>query len=770
VEEDGEWELDGDLEIGVAGTGTLDIRQNATMSVAADWTVTMGRETGGYGGASIETGGTWEIEGDLVVGESGTGVLEIADEESRVAVEEIVTLGQNPGGYGTVEVRAGGTWDLAEELLIGNGNDDPPGAQSAFGAVTVRNGGTVNAEGEVELGVHGNGYGILNLIGPGAHFELGDDAAITIGKAGRGELHLTEGATFTTVGHVALGEEAGSNGSATADGEDSTWFADDVTIGAEGAGSVVVSNGGTIDSQSVTFGEAAGASGSGTVTGAGSTWTIGSHLAVGGGGTANLLVESGGRLSVGAPEIIVGEEATSNGVFTLSGTSTVLDFDGDFIVGERGDGAFGLQAGANYSAHNITLGEVAASSGTLSANASTLVVMEELIAGDGGEGIVNLAGGASLSTFADVVLAEKIGSNATATIGGGSTWQANSITVAAQGLAGVNVQSGGQLVTGDMIVAEHVGSDGTVGVDGAASSLRAEALELGGSAEFSALTGGGADVSVTNDGRIFVTHELATWEHATVDVTGGRVTVGDDAPLADHGSLRVNHDGVLAGTGTIEGAVFNAAGEVAPGHEDLPGTLSIEGNFSQAVAGHLKFDIAEEAPPEVDRLNITGSAMLRGTLEASFLDGFVPELGNSFALLFAAGGVNLAFDHFELPDLEAGLKWRLSAPATTLTLSVVTHLSGDYNENGIVDTDDYVVWRKTFGQNVLKFSGADGDGDGMVGDNDYGVWRAHFGETSGSGAGASASVPEPVSYALLIVAAAVLTVVSPRKMSLQKRR
>jgi hypothetical protein len=60
---------------------------------------------------------------------------------------------------------------------------------------------------------------------------------------------------------------------------------------------------------------------------------------------------------------------------------------------------------------------------------------------------------------------------------------------------------------------------------------------------------------------------------------------------------------------------------------------------------------------------------------------------------------------------------------------------GDYNQNGVVDAADYVVWRKTLGSMVPNFSGADGSGNGEVGPDDYGVWTAHFGETLGAGSG-----------------------------------
>jgi hypothetical protein len=80
-----------------------------------------------------------------------------------------------------------------------------------------------------------------------------------------------------------------------------------------------------------------------------------------------------------------------------------------------------------------------------------------------------------------------------------------------------------------------------------------------------------------------------------------------------------------------------------------------------------------------------------------------------------------------------------------------TTLPGDYNRNGVVDAADYVVWRKTLGQNVPNGTGADGDGNGVVQPNDYNFWRARFGSTNGAGALLSAPVPEPGS--LLLAAA-----------------
>jgi hypothetical protein len=72
---------------------------------------------------------------------------------------------------------------------------------------------------------------------------------------------------------------------------------------------------------------------------------------------------------------------------------------------------------------------------------------------------------------------------------------------------------------------------------------------------------------------------------------------------------------------------------------------------------------------------------------------------------------------------------------------------GDYNDDGIVDAADYVVWRKNNGTtNTLPNDSS----AGLVSPADYDVWRENFGRTSGSGSGAQA-VPEPGAFAALVL-------------------
>jgi hypothetical protein len=75
-------------------------------------------------------------------------------------------------------------------------------------------------------------------------------------------------------------------------------------------------------------------------------------------------------------------------------------------------------------------------------------------------------------------------------------------------------------------------------------------------------------------------------------------------------------------------------------------------------------------------------------------------------------------------------------------------LIGDYNNNGVVDAADYVLWRN--GGPLMNDSTPAG-----VGPEDYNVWRENFGKTATPGSAAAAAVPEPSTFVLLCLVAAV---------------
>ena len=100
-------------------------------------------------------------------------------------------------------------------------------------------------------------------------------------------------------------------------------------------------------------------------------------------------------------------------------------------------------------------------------------------------------------------------------------------------------------------------------------------------------------------------------------------------------------------------------------------------------------------------------------------------------------------------------EWRQNL-ASHMRFVVDAHIPipGDYDHDGIVDTDDYNVWRSGFGSETNLT--ADGSGNGVVDAADYVICRAHFGQTAGSDSGAiaNAAVPEPATLLQIILVAA----------------
>jgi glucose/arabinose dehydrogenase len=68
-------------------------------------------------------------------------------------------------------------------------------------------------------------------------------------------------------------------------------------------------------------------------------------------------------------------------------------------------------------------------------------------------------------------------------------------------------------------------------------------------------------------------------------------------------------------------------------------------------------------------------------------------------------------------------------------------LTGDYNANGTVDADDYILWRKNFGSTTRLE--ADGNHNGSIDNGDFTVWRNNFGTTVHTLGFAASGVPEP---------------------------
>lgn len=92
----------------------------------------------------------------------------------------------------------------------------------------------------------------------------------------------------------------------------------------------------------------------------------------------------------------------------------------------------------------------------------------------------------------------------------------------------------------------------------------------------------------------------------------------------------------------------------------------------------------------------------------------------------------------------------IGSAATMLPATLTSQ--GDFNKDGVVNTADYAIWRRSMGQAGTNLA-ADGNGNNLIDVGDLATWRAHFNQTvtgSGSGLGAAAAVPEPSAILLLL--------------------
>ena len=188
---------------------------------------------------------------------------------------------------------------------------------------------------------------------------------------------------------------------------------------------------------------------------------------------------------------------------------------------------------------------------------------------------------------------------------------------------------------------------------------------------------------------------------------------------------------------------------------DPTGILTLNGNYTQFDDGMLAIDLggddnSDSFDPFYDSLSVSGTATLDGALQVSLHNIgnglFQPELGQSFEILHAAGGVAGSFSELDLPGLATGLSWHVSYGSNNVELLVVS--SADFNSDGNVDYTDLAMWEAGYGLVATREQG-DADGSGLVDGNDFLVWQSQFGTTASAQNVSPQSIPEPSTQLLL---------------------
>lgn len=640
-----------------------------------------------------DTGSTWTNSGDLSVGFEGIGTLNI--ENGGAVSNSIGNVAYAPDSEGDVTVTGvGSTWSNSGDLTVGRGG---------ISTLSIENGGAVsNNVGYVAYLPGSEGDVIVS--GPGSTWT--NNGSLQIGRQGDGTLTITDGGEVTSdLGHIGGGsfaEPDTGTGSVTVSGAGSTWTSDNnIHVGFQNTGTMTIQDGGAVSNMNGFVATFVGSTGTATVTGAGSTWTNSDSLNIGNLGNGKLFIENGGAVT--NTDGHVGPSPGSLGQVYVRGAGSTWNMTGDLFLGSQGTGTLEIENG----------GSVFSNSGNL-----------------GRAGGAPFGGGAAYVT------------------GAGSTWtNTGDLRVANDGNGVLGILFGGTVSNASAYLATNVGTTGYINVSDAGSRWTiSQRLSVAGDVD-TATSGGDGQLDINPGGTVSVAQDVVIFNNGLVRLRGGTL---DTAAISFQGGGQFEWTSGTLHVGTFNGGLVNPAGVLAPGSS--AGSTTILGAYSQGADAALEIEVGGTTPGTTyDTVSVSGLALLGGELQLLMLNGFQPSGANTFSVLSAAGGLFGNFSNASsgqhlatIDDLGSfqvhyGAGSPFNPTQVVLSNFIPNALPADFNDDGVVNAADYVVWR--------KFD---------LGQAAYDTWHAYFGQTAGSGSGATANatIPEPPTMVMLIVTAA----------------
>ena len=191
----------------------------------------------------------------------------------------------------------------------------------------------------------------------------------------------------------------------------------------------------------------------------------------------------------------------------------------------------------------------------------------------------------------------------------------------------------------------------------------------------------------------------------------GRMIVSDTNTV-DFGNLALNllDDSVAAPALTVnDGATVKITSGAALATS--AGTIVVDGDFTQGPAGTLVVEVGGTAPGTFDVLDVRGAVRLGGTLVLRFVDGYLPQSGDTSSFLL---GTKLkgAFDAVQVEGAGPGFDFALAPAGGALALTALSAATpppcrdpADGDGDGVTCTDDCPA--------IANADQADGDGDGI---------------------------------------------------------
>jgi len=408
---------------------------------------------------------------------------------------------------------------------------------------------------------------------------------LRVGVSGTGALTIQNGGTMNNTLGI-IGDQAGSTGTVVVTGAGSTWAnnGNDLYVGADGNGTLMIKNGGTVSNVFGIIGAYFNSTGAVTVDGAGSNWTNSQDLAVGGDGDGNpntsrgtLTISNGGAVSSAFG--IIGYDSGSTGVVTVDGAGSTWTNRNDLIFGALGaaSGTLTISNGGTVSAATTSFASSAGSTSTLNIGAA---VGQAAVApgtlntasvdfGDGtGQIVFNHT--SSNYIFSPTITSSGTGTGSVLVEAGTTTLTAISNyirpTIIDGGMLSVNGSIAGSSVT--VNAGGALGGKGTVGntaINGGtlAPSNSVGQLTVNGNLSFTAASSYVVGVSATNADRTNVTGTASL---------GGASVNANFAP----GAYITKQYTILNATGGLGGTTFGSFSTNLP--SDFSTSLSYDAN------------------------------------------------------------------------------------------------------------------------------------------------------------------------------------------------
>lgn len=290
------------------------------------------------------------------------------------------------------------------------------------------------------------------------------------------------------------------------------------------------------------------------------------------------------------------------------------------------------------------------------------------------------------------------------------------------------------------------------------------------------------DVFITGDTDFIFGNATAVFDHATIQSTdGGYVTAAATDPSTANGL-------VFLDCTLVPGTARTGSPPTSPGDNEvylgrpwqwdrgtMPSTIFIRTKMGEHIRTVGWNDWGSPEPDADSRYSEYGSMDLDGDPlplgndrvpkpagRVAWADGMSQHQAIAYTLENIFGPVAFWNNNPDLVPEGTGQTYQSQGdgqawdPVAQLQLlPSIAKLSGDFNDDGVVNLADYAVWRNQFG--ALTALPNESASPGVVDTDDYATWRDNFGATSATstiGLAEYSTVPEPST--LLIVTGGVM--------------